>query len=351
MQARCVSGSHAKVAKIYASAFYTLILYDFLTLFVKKSNIIMMQKSFYLPGIAALLVIMVLAVLPSLLKASVNTEQLSGRDTEYHELLHAVPRCNLRGHIPPTYIASLPDRMVAFKIEQGITFGRILDQRMSNLHYSGPGAVLAFSRYAKSDDRISEIGFARGSFHYVKPKHEGTIVYNPGFGLRYMQLKRLKVDAFPDFYLGARIDLAGNARIAPVLSNSYLFADLAFEFQPKIRVAYPVNFFNRDWQVHGSAALTLFGYSLRLPEYGTIFQISEDGGSVTSRAVSGGLHPGNFTHLTTGAFLRTAIGGDYNPNWLRFGYVWDYVRTEDNHNLNTYHASHQFVLELYFMMN
>ncbi len=311
----------------------------------------LMKTFFNLPGIATLFFILMLLVCPSLLMASLNTEQASWRDTDHQVLLHALPESNVNGHIRPTYIANLPDRIVAFKIEQGVTFGRILDQHMSNLHYSGPGALLAFSRYTKTDDRISEIGFARGSFHYTKPEHEGTIVHNPGFGLRYMQLKRLNVDAFPEFYLGARIDLSGNARIAPVLSNSYLYADFAFELQPKIRVSYPVNFFNRDWQVHGSAALTLFGYGVRLPEYGTIFRISEDGGSVISRAVSAGLHPGNFTHVTTGAFLRTAIGGDYNPNWLRFGYVWDYVRREGNHDLNTYQASHQFVLELYFMMN
>jgi len=300
-----------------------------------------------------LFVVMIFMIIPLYVPAATGHGKLSDNDPPAGKipLAYLGVEAEAEEYTGSLYVTELPEKQVFFKSEQGVTFGRILDQHMSNLHYTGPGAVLAFSRYAETDDRISEIGFARGSFHYAKPDHEGTIVHNPGFGFRYMQLKRLDVDAFPEFYLGARIDLSGNARIAPVLSNSYLYADFAFEMQPKIRVAYPVYFFNRNWEVHGAASLTLFGYGVRIPEYGTIFQISEDGGSVTSRAVGAGLHPGNFTHVTTGAFLRTTIGGDYNPNWLRFGYVWDYVRREGNHNLNTYQASHQFVLELYFMMN
>ncbi len=296
-----------------------------------------------------LVFVVILMIIPFYVHAGKGHGQLSDADETSLGYLNA--QSDPGDHMDSSYVKDIPEKLVFFKTEQGVTFGRILDQRMSNLHYTGPGAVLAFSRYVQSNDHISEIGFARGSFHYVKPEHEGTIVHNPGFGLRYMHLKRLEVDAFPEFYLGVRIDLSGNARIAPVLSNSFLFADMAFELQPKARVAYPVYVFNRDWQIHGSASLALFGYGVRIPEYGTSFQITEDGGSAISHASRGGLHPGNFVHINTGAFIRTAIGGDHNPNWLRFGYVWDYLRMEGTHNLNTYHASHQFVVELYFMMN
>lgn len=255
------------------------------------------------------------------------------------------------GHLRPTYIADLPDRPAYFKIEQGATFGRMLDQRMSNLHYSGPGGMLAFSRHVHSADRISEIGFARGSFHYVKPGHAGTHVYNPSLGFRYMQLRKLRVDARPDFFLGVKADLFGNMRIAPSLGNSFLFTDIVFAMQPKARVEHATYFFNRDWQFDYSLSFALFGYGLRIPEYGPTFQVTEDGGAAIIHTESGGLHPGNYGHITTGIFLREPIGGDHNPNWLRLGYVWDYFRISGNHDLNTYHASHQLVLELYFMIN
>jgi len=313
-----------------------------------------MQKSVPLSGIAAILYLHLLAffvVCPPTLKAATNSGEFSKEDAVSCNMVAAAQENALKGHIRATYIADLPDRMVFFKIEQGLTFGRILDQRMSNLHYSGPGGMLAFSRKVVHADRISEIGFGRASFHYAKPAHDGTIVYNPGLGFRYMQLRKMGVDARPDFYFGIKADLFGNARIAPALGNSFLYADIAFALQPKLRIEYPVFFLNRDWQFDGMLSFALFGYGMRIPEYATSFQVSEDGGSVLTRASSTGLHPGNFAHVNTGIFLREPIGGDHNPNWLRIGYVWDYYRISGDHDLNTFHASHQLMLELHFMMN
>ncbi len=251
----------------------------------------------------------------------------------------------------PAYIADPPERPVYFKIEQGATFGRMLDQRMSNLHYSGPGGMLAFSRHMRSANRISEITFARGRFHYIKPAHAGTYVYNPALGISYMQLRRLTTDARLDFFLGGKTELFGNMSIAPSLGNSFLYADLIFAIHPQARAEYATHFLGREWQFDYSLSFALLGYGMRLPEYGASFQITEDGGSSITKTKSGGLHPGNYGHITTGIFLREAIGGDHNPNWFRIGYVWDYFRISGKHDLNTHHASHQLVLELYFMIN
>ncbi len=255
------------------------------------------------------------------------------------------------GHLRPANIAGLPDRPVFLKIEQGVTFGRVLDQRMSNLHYEGPGGMLAFSRHVQSAHHIAEIGFARASFHYLKPGHEGTIVSNPGFGIRYMQLRRVHLDARPDLFLGARADAYGNARIAPSLGNSFLYSDFVLSLQPKARVEHVMHFLDRDWQFDFSLAFALLGYGVRIPEYGATFQVSEDGGSTLTNTDAFLLHPGNHAQITTGVFLRQSIGGEHNPNWLRVGYAWDYYRISGKYDLDAFHASHQLVLELYFMMN
>ena len=255
------------------------------------------------------------------------------------------------GHLLPTYIADLPDNPVFFKIDQGFSFGRILDQRMSNLHYAGPGGVLGFSRHAQSARHISEIGFARAAFHQTEPGHESTTVYNPSFGISYMYLRRMPLDASLDLFLGGKTALSGNLRIAPTMGNSFLYGDFIAELKPRARVEHGAYFFGRDWQFDYSLGFAIFGYGVRIPEYGPSYQIAEDGGSTIGSRETGYLHPGNYAHLVTGAFLREPIGGDHNPNWLRVGYVWDYYRLSGDHDLNVYNASHQLVLELYFMVN
>ncbi len=255
------------------------------------------------------------------------------------------------GHLRPTYIAHLPENLVFFKIEQGFSFGRILDQRMSNLHYTGPGAVLGFSRHVQARQYISEIGFARAGFHFTEPAHEGTTVYNPIFGVSYMHVRRMNTDTHVDIYLGGKALVTANARIAPSLGNSFLYADFIAELQPKASIEQDLYFFERVWQFDYSLAFSLLGYGIRLPEYGASYQISGDGGSALMHSEAGLLHPGNHAHLVAGIFLREPLGGTHNPNWLRLGYVWDYYRVKGKHDLTIYNTNHQLVLELYFMIN
>ncbi|TVR43196.1 MAG: hypothetical protein EA394_01580 [Bacteroidia bacterium] len=255
------------------------------------------------------------------------------------------------GMLRASYLSDLPDRMVFLKIGQGFSFGRLLDQHMSNLHYSGPGGVLSFSRYVESRRGISEIVFARGGIHYARPAHEGTLVYNPFFGMSYQQLRRVNTRSVFVFHLGGRADVLTNIRMAPSLSNSFLFADLIAEIQPMGQVTYQPYFLNRDWHFDFSLSFALLGYGVRLPEYATSFMLATDGGSAYADLEYRILHPANFSHLSSGIYIKESFGGQYNPNWFRIGYYWDYYRISGNHDRNFFNANHQVVLELYFMVN
>ena len=255
------------------------------------------------------------------------------------------------GHLRASYLSELPDKMVFLKIGQGFSFGRLLDQHMSNLHYTGPGGVLSFSRYVESRRGITEIVFARGGMHYARPAHENTLVYNPFFGMSYQHLRRLQGRSVFTVYAGGRADVLANIRMAPRLGNSYLFADFITEIQPMGQVSYQPHFFNRDWHFDFSLSFALLGYGVRMPEYATSFMISPDGGSAFADLESGILHPANFAHLTSGIYIKESFGGQYNPNWFRIGYFWDYYRISGNHDRKFFNANHQVVLELYFMVN
>ncbi len=256
-----------------------------------------------------------------------------------------------RGHLRASYFAELPHKLVYFKIDQGFSFARILDQRMSNLHYSGPGVVLGFARHVRTPGRIEEWGFARLGFHTARPAHEGTSVYNPALGVRFMHLRAVGTPSLFYVYLGGQADVFANARIAPDLGNSFLFSDFVGEVKPRVNVTYGPHFFNRQWYFDFHISLGMLGYSVRLPEYGATFQVSDDGGSEIMTHERMVLHPGNFVHLGSGIFLRDALGGVYNPNRFRIGYHWDYYRISGSHGLNLYNASHQIVLEFYFLFN
>ncbi len=245
----------------------------------------------------------------------------------------------------------LPDKQVYFKIDQGFSYGRFLDQRMSNLHYTGPGGILAFGRHARQDHQIVEWSFARLGYHYARPRHEGTIVNNPAIGVRYMHLWALDSRGAVDFFIGGQANVFGNVRLAPSLGNSFLFSDFVGSVHPQVYAEYVPFFFNRQWHFDFSLSAGLLGYGVRLPEYGTTFQLADDGGSRmldTERMI---LRPGNHAHLVTGVFIRESFGGPHNPNHFRIGYVWDYYRISGSHGLNVYNASHQLVLELFFMVN
>ncbi len=255
------------------------------------------------------------------------------------------------GHLRTSYISDIPEKRVFFKIDQGFSYGRLLDQRMSNLHYAGPGGMLAFSRHVDAPGYQSSISFARLGFHYTRPHHEGSVVYNPVAGIRYMHMRRLETEGLLDIHLGAQVDIYGNIRIAPFLSNSFLFSDVMAEVQPRAEIAYIPVFLDREWHFDFQLSLGLLGYGMRLPEYATTFQPSEDGSYRVFDRESMILRPGNYARLSGGIFFRDTFGDAYNPNRYRIGYVWDYYRISGSHNLNTYNANHQIVLELYFMMN
>ncbi len=255
------------------------------------------------------------------------------------------------GYLRATYISELPARLVFFKIDQGVSFNRLLDQRMSNLHYSGPGAVLAFSRNVLSPGYISEINFASIGFHYTKPGHGGTQIYNPAFGIGYMYLHSMNTGSNVGLYLGGRADAFGNLRIVPSLGNSFLFTDFVAEIKPEARLELSPYLLNRYWNIDLSMSAALAGFSLRHPEYATVYQIDSEGGVNMFENESLLLYPGNYAHLNTGIFLRGSLGGQYNPNGYRIGYSWDYYRISGRHNLTVNNTSHSLVLELYFMVN
>ena len=244
-----------------------------------------------------------------------------------------------------------PDRQVFLKIDQGFSMNRILDKKMSNLHYYGPGGVLNFGRRVHEKNYTAEWNFARLQFHYSKPAHESTIVYNPAYGLRYMHLRKPGARSFFDIELGGQADLFVNARVAPRLGNSFLFADLIGKIGPRVDLSTSSRFLWREWNVDLSMSAALFGYAFRMPEYGVSFKLSEDGGVKVQGYESQALHPLNYGHFTTGLFIRESFGRRDNPNWFRLGYVWDYYTLGGRHGLNVNHASHQFVLELYFKVN
>ncbi len=241
-------------------------------------------------------------------------------------------------------------RHIYFKTDQGFSSGRLSDGKMSSLHYTGYGGVLNFGRRVHTQNHISELSFARVQFNQLEPVHKNTQVYKPTFGARYMYLKKL--DSIGDFqvHAGAQANVFADFRIAPRLSNSYLFADVFAEFRPQAKLATEF-FFLRNWNPEFSIAASLLGYGIRMPEYGTTFRLSETGGSTLQGAETFILTPSNFGHFTTGIFFKESLGDELNPNWFRIGYIWDYYSLKGNHGHNLNNAVHQLVLEFFFRMN
>ncbi len=237
---------------------------------------------------------------------------------------------------------------IYLKIDQGASRGLLLDERMSNLHYEGWGGVLNFGRRAHRPSYIAEWSFARLQFNYSKPAHKNTVVENPGAGLRYRHLKKLDLSESYDFYAGLQANIFGNFRLAQRLGNSFLFADMVGELRPQAEIHVSSHFWSRNWYIELSAAASLFGYTVRIPEYGVSFELAEDGGVKIQGYEQQFLLPYNYAHVTTGIFIRESFGGNTNPNWFRIGYKWDYYTMKGKHSLNMNNALHQLVLELYF---
>ncbi len=237
---------------------------------------------------------------------------------------------------------------IYYRMDQGATWGTLMDQRMSNLHYQGPGGVLNFGRRAQSYSYITEWSFARLQYNFSKPAHLSTIVENPGAGIRYLYLRKLYTPSRYSFWAGAQVNVFGNFRLAGRLGNSYLYGDLIGELRPQADFGFGSRFFWRDWNIEFSAAASLMGYTVRIPEYGVSFELKEDGGVKLQGFEKQLLTPFNYAHITTGVFIKESFRGESNPNWFRVGYVWDYYTMKGKHNLNMHNALHQLVLELYF---
>ena len=256
-----------------------------------------------------------------------------------------------RGQLRATYLSEFPDRLVYFKINQGFSYGRFIDQRMSSLLYEGPGGGISFGRHVRGQGFISEWTIARVDLHYARPDHGGTLVYNPVFGLGYTHLRGVVAGDVFTTYLGGQTDLYVNMREAPSLGNSFLFADLLVDIRPLVQSSFSFDFIKRPWFIDLSAGVSLMGYAWRFPDYGVSYELGDDGGIIRQQARQMMLHPGNYHRLTTSVHIRESFGGSYNPNWFRLGYAWDYTGLRGDHGLNTGHASHRLVLELYFMVN
>ncbi len=243
-----------------------------------------------------------------------------------------------------------PLHNVYFKIDQGFTTNRILDQKMSNLHYTGYGGILNFGRRVNREDYIAEWSFIRAQFNYSKPLHGATQVYNPSLGLRYIHLRNMDFLGVFDIHAGLQANIFTDMRIAPRLGNSFLFADIIGEVRPQADLSTSFHLL-REWNMDFSLSATLIGYGLRIPEYGVIYHLGVDGGIAIQGYENHILTPSNFGHFSTGVFFNESIGDAANPNWFRIGYIWDYYSMRGNHDLNVNNAVHQLVLELYFRVN
>lgn len=240
---------------------------------------------------------------------------------------------------------------VFFKIDQGFSYGRLLDQRMSNLHYTGLGGVLSFGRYVEAENYVSELSFARIAFHMAQPGHSGTRVTNPSGGIRYKYLRKFESRGAINYRLGGQAEAFANVRLVPALSNSYLYVDFITEISPRLDVEYRMAFLNREWNFDFSLAVSFLGYAVRIPEYGASYQLGSDGSETLANNISMMLHPGNYNHFITGIFLREFFGRQGNPNRYRIGYVWDFHTIRGDHSLITFSAGHQIVVELFFLVN
>ncbi len=263
----------------------------------------------------------------------------------YPLLLLALQKVVHAGEIPQSRSVK---HAVYYKIDQGASWGVLMDRRMSNLHYQGPGGILNFGRRAHRQSYISEWSFARLQYNYSKPSHKSTVVENPAAGFRYLYMRKLQTPERYDIFIGGQVNVFGNFRLAGRLGNSYLFADMIGELRPQAKLLFPSRFLWRDWNIDMSASASLAGYTVRIPEYGVSFELGEDGGVRIQGFEQQLLMPYNYGHITTGIFIREKFRGENNPNWFRVGYVWDYYTMSGKHNLNVSNALHQLVLELYF---
>ncbi|MFP4064341.1 MAG: hypothetical protein ACLFS0_02405 [Bacteroidales bacterium] len=256
-----------------------------------------------------------------------------------------------RGQLRASYLSDLPDQLTYLKIDQGFSKGLLFDQKMSNLYYDGPGGILSFAIHRRSATHISEWHLARATFQYSRPHHESTLLYNFSGGTRFVYLRRLEPRGAFRFYGGGQVDLTSDFRVIPAMGNSSLFANAMGSLQPRVDISYALLMFDREWNFDFSLAASLIGYNMGFPDYGSSYRIGDDGGISLQNFESFLTHPGNTAQISSGIFYRHSFGNEYNPNWCRIGYNWDYLRVNGNHDLRLYNVRHQLVLELYFLLN
>lgn len=238
-------------------------------------------------------------------------------------------------------------RNVYFNVGQGATFSRVLDKKMSNLHYSGGGAVLSFGRFSETQSFLSEWNFLTSQVNYLTPQHKATDVIQPYFGFGYTHLRNFRRTDNSLFQVGLQANLFVDMRIASRLGNSFLHMETVNEIRPKIKYAYNF-YFLREWNLSFSMSFTLLGVGVRAPEYGSIFKLYEDGSSTIQNIEEMNLNPLNFRHLTTKIYLIESFRGESNPNGFKIGYIWDYYSYDNVHDLNVQNATHGLVFEYYF---
>ncbi|HHN48593.1 MAG TPA: hypothetical protein ENN08_06665 [Bacteroidales bacterium] len=239
------------------------------------------------------------------------------------------------------------ERMVFFKTDQGFTLNRLLDQKMSDLLYTGLGFALNFGLRAQGQSYISEWNFVSAEFRLLSPAHKSTEVQQPGIGFSYKYLRQLSPVGIFDIWAGAQARVFTSIRLAPRLGNLSMYADIIAALRPQAALSTSFNLF-RTWQMDADFSATILGYGLRFPEYGTIYRIGGDGGISQQEHESQMLHPMNFGHFTAGIFFGETFGGENNPNWFRIGYIWDFYSMSGKHQLNVHKASRQLLPELYF---
>ncbi len=238
-------------------------------------------------------------------------------------------------------------RNVYFNVGQGATLSRVLDKKMSNLHYAGGGAILSFGRFSETQSFLSQWNFLTANVNYLRPQHKATDVIQPYFSFGYTHLRNFRRAKTGLFQAGLQANLFVDMRIASRLGNSFLHMETVSEIRPKVK--YSRSFYLlREWNFSFSMTFTLVGHGSRAPEYGSIFKLYEDGSSTIQDTESTVLNLRKFRHITTKIYLIESFRGESNPNGFKIGYIWDYYSFDNVHDLNVQNATHGLVFEYYF---
>lgn len=237
-----------------------------------------------------------------------------------------------------------------FNVDQGVTYSRVSDQNMSKIHYSGFGLEINFRRFVETHNFISELGYLNSSFNYMTPAHNSTEVLQPRFGFSYSHLRKTDYSEQLNLLFGGEAVVFADFRIIPVLSNSFLYADFISALRPKAMIKSSFNLF-REWNYSFSGAFSLLGYGLRIPEYGPVFKLSDDGGMEQQAIETIFLSLANYRHIATELALHESFGDDNNPNKYKISYMWDFYVLENSFSRKTYNAMHRLAFTFYLKTN